>query len=303
MPQITTKHYNKHKDLKFVLNEIQQHYAPSNVSTMNKPFIYGGYVRDILRCQPYQDMDIRVSSREVAIKFIQSLEHCQRMISLETRTFTESALPDIDYQSFSMTIQTPSTMALKIDISYSSAIVLEENSLNNCDFTANNLMMDITGNISTRIKAYQIGKGREYSDVEWTTKCIRDCMEGKLVWMIPNRFSKSLSPIVKNSFMAKMNMRLDKMLRKGFVETGEYLTDFRILKLRPVSTLPIGCNATNCAICHENYVDISHFQTTVSKCSHHFHIKCIHERMNKMIEEGHPKPTCPCCHQEIDLYY
>lgn len=303
MPQITTIHYNKLDDLKFVLSEIQHHYAPSYVSAMNKPFVYGGYVRDILRGHPYHDMDIRVSCREAAVRFIQSLEHCQRMISLETRTFTDSNLPDIDYQSFSMTIQTPTTAALKIDISYSAAFILEEDSLNNCDFTANNLMMDIQGNISTRIEASQIGKGREYNDAEWTAKCIRDCIEGKLVWMIPNRFSTNLSPISRNSFMAKMNMRLDKMLRKGFVETSEYLTDFRLLKLRPVSSLPIDCDATICAICREHYADTSDNQTTVSKCSHHFHTKCIHQWMNKMIKDGNPKPTCPCCRQEIDLYY
>jgi len=306
MPQITTTHYNKLDDLRFVLSEIQRHYPPSYVSTMNHPFIYGGYVRDMLRGQPYQDMDIRVSSREVAINFIQSLEQCQRLISLETITFTETTIPDIDYQSFSLTIQTPTTAALKLDISYSSAIVLEENSLKNCDFRANNLIMDITGNLSTRIKAYQIGKGKEYNDAEWTAKCIRDCIEGKLVWMIPNRFSTNLSPIARNSFMAKMNMRLDKMLSKGFVETGEYLTDFRLLKLRPVSSLPVEFDAFSiCAICREHYADMdtSDNQTTVSKCSHHFHIKCIQQWMNKMIEEGHLTQTCPCCRQEIELYY
>ena len=297
MPQITTIHYNKLDDLKFVLSEI------SSVSTMNKPFIYGGYVRGILRGQPYDDMDIRVSCREVATRFIQSLEQYHRMISLETRTFTDSNLPDIDYQSFSMTIQTPTTVALKIDISYSSAFILVEDSLSTCDFTANNLMMDITGNISTRIKAFQIGKGREYNDAEWTAKCIRDCIEGKLVWMIPNRFSKNLLFTTKNSFMTKMNMRLDKMLKKGFVETDENLTGFRLLKLRHVSLLPIDCDATICAICREHYADTSDNQTTVSKCSHHFHTKCIHQWMNKMIEDGNPKPSCPCCRQEIELYY
>jgi len=90
MPQVSTIHYNKLDDLKFVLSEI------SYISAMNKPFIYGGYVRDMLRGQPYDDMDIRVSCREVATRFIQLLEHCHRMISLETRTFTDSNLPDIE---------------------------------------------------------------------------------------------------------------------------------------------------------------------------------------------------------------
>jgi hypothetical protein len=206
-----------------------------------------------------------------------------------------------------MVIQTPMTSELKIDISYSHALVLQENSLKCCDFSINNLMMDSIGNVNTRIKAYQIGKSREYSEAEWIAKCIRDCMERKLVWMIPDRFSQSLPADSKNLFMEKMNMRLDKMLSKGFVLTGEHLTSFRLLKLRPVASLPfddtIERDATMCAICQENYSETSDKPTAVSKCSHHFHLECIQKWILKKREEGQTEPKCPCCRKEIELYY
>ena len=303
MSKITTVHYRKRDDLKFILEGIQQFSLPSSYHGTNKAFVYGGYVRDTLLGQPFTDMDICVPCYDIAAKFIQWLEQSHRIISLETRTHTETDLPDIDYQSFSMVIQTPRTPELKIDISYSHAVTLQENSLRCCVFTCDNLMMDINGSIFTRINAYQIEKNNEYSEAEWTAKCIRDCIEGKLVWMIPNRFSEGLLSSAKNSFMEKMNMRLDKMLSKGFVLTGEHLTSFRLLKLRPVSSLSAECDATICPICQENYSDTSDKSTAVSKCSHHFHTVCIQKWISKKREEGQSEPKCPCCRKEIELYY
>ena len=303
MDNISTIHYDKADDLKFVLNGIQQFSLPSSYFGVNRSYVYGGYVRDTLRGQSFTDMDIYAPCLDVTVKFIQWLEQSHRIISLETRTHTETDLPDIDYKSFSMVIQTPRTAELKIDISYSNALVLKENSLKCCEFTINNLMMDINGTVYTRIKAHQIGKHKEYSEAAWTAKCIRDCMEGKLVWMIPDRFSKSISANMKNSLMEKMNMRMDKMLGKGFVLTGEHVTSFRLLKLRPVSSLSAECDATMCAICHENYSDTTNNQTAVSKCSHHFHTGCIQKWITKKREEGLLEPKCPCCRKDIELYY
>jgi hypothetical protein len=303
MNNISTKHYNKPEDLEFVLNGIQQFSLPSSYFGVNRAYVYGGYVRDTLRGQSFTDMDIHAPCLDVAAKFINWLEQSNRIISLETRTHTDTDLPEIDYQSFSMVIQTPRTAELKIDISYSHALVLQENSLRCCDFTMNNLRMDITGNLSTRINAYQIGKHIEYSEAQWLAKCIRDCLERKLVWMIPDKFTKSISANMKNSFMEKMNMRLDKMLGKGFVLTGEHLTSFRLLTLRPVSSLSTECDATMCAICQENYSDTTNNQTAVSKCSHHFHTTCIQKWITKNRQEGLAEPKCPCCRKEIELYY
>ena len=238
MSRVHHTHYIQKSDLEFVLEIFQKQ---SDRFSCCKYFVYGGAVRDTIRGVPFQDIDVGVSCPELANScpelakaFIQSLEQSSRMIHLQTRTTKDHPEFSLEYQCFSMTIQTPKTAEVKIDISYSMAQSLEEDSLNNCDFTANNLIIDRDGNISTRIKAYQIGI-KKFSHAEWTAKCIRDCVEGKLVWMIPDRFTQSMgaTEATQNAFMEKMNMRLEKMLSKGFVLTGEHLTSFRLMKMRP----------------------------------------------------------------------
>lgn len=299
------KKYYQFGDLHFVLSRIQriQERDSRPGRLLHQSYVYGGYVRDTLRGEQFQDMDIRVPCLEAAKEFIKYLEESDRMIYLEEKKPGASDIPDVHYKTFSMAIQTPKTAELKIDISYSAAQVLGENSLNNCDFTANNLMMDIDGNVSTRIKAFQIGRASEFTEDQWTAKCVRDCIQGKLVWMIPDRFSKILGGADKMTFMEKMHMRLDKMLKKGFVLTDEHLTSFRLLNLRPVESLSPECDATICSICHENYADTIDKPTAVSKCSHHFHTVCIQKWIEKKKEERQRDPKCPCCRQEIVLYY
>jgi hypothetical protein len=223
MPNVQLKYYKQNPDLEFVLGK------------HNGSFVYGGFVRDTLRGVPFQDMDVAVPCLEVAQKFIQNLEGSNRMIHLETKTIRDSPVYSLEYQCFTMEIQTPMTHRLKIDITYSNATSLGGDSLNKCDFTANNLMMDHSGTLSTRIKAYQIGL--DISEAEWLARCIRDCIDGKLVWMIPDRFSKRMgeTEASQTEFMQKMNMRLQKMLGKGFVETGEHLTSFRLVNVDSMS--------------------------------------------------------------------
>ena len=299
----TKRNYHQREDLEFVLKSIEQVSQTESLFDHNRPFVYGGYLRDELRGKQFEDMDISVPCLEVARKWIEFLEKSSRIISLETKIFNDSHIPGVDYQCFSLVIQTPRTAALKIDITYSHASVLEENGLASCDFTANNLMEDSHGRLQTRIKAAQIGRGKEFSESAWRNKCIRDCMKGELVWMIPDRFSKMLSATAKNTFMEKMNMRLDKMLKKGFVETGEHLTSFRLLKLRPVSELAADADASVCAVCHEAYSETADQATAVAQCSHHFHKDCIQKWINKKTEECQDEPKCPCCRKGIVLYY
>lgn len=222
MSKVYQKHYEQIPDLQFVLGKIHEFRMEA--------FVYGGYVRDTLRNVPFQDMDVQVSCREIALAFIQSIEESNRMIHLETRTTKYHPELSLEYQCYTMVIQTPMNTKLKIDISYSDATSLEGDSLGNCDFTANNLMIDYSGKLSTRIKAYQIGLRKKFSEAEWLAKCIRDCIDGKLVWMIPDRFSKNMgtSMVSQIEFMKKMNLRLQKMLSKGFTLTGEHLTSFRL---------------------------------------------------------------------------
>ncbi len=229
MSASTLKKYSIPLNLDFVLGKIEEQCIKVYSSRFGEfCYVYGGFPRDILRRVQPQDMDVSVPCKEVAEAFIKSLEQSNRMIQLETRTTRDSHLSALEYKCYSMQIQTPHTPILNVDISYSMATSLKEESLKNCDFTANNLKMDRNGQISTRIKAYQIGL--KMSESEWTAKCIHDCMEGKLVWMIPNRFSTNMgaTDASQKAFMEKMNMRLQKMLSKGFVLTGEHLTSFRL---------------------------------------------------------------------------
>lgn len=301
--RLTTTLFRKPGDLEFILGNITRIQGTLFPNRKDKPYVFGGYVRDTLRGQPFQDMDVCVPYLEVAQGFVEFLKDSGRIISLEIRKVTEIVLPGSEYQCMTMKIQTPKTPELKIDITYSAAQVLEENSLNNCDFTANNLVMDIYGEVSTRVKAFQIGISQQFNQSEWTAKCIRDCMEGKLIWMVPDRFSRRQTNSSLTTFMNKMNMRLDKMLSKGFVLTDANLTKFRLMKLREISTLPPKCEATDCPICGEEYNQTQHKPTAVSKCSHHFHSACIQKWMAKKGEEGQREPTCPCCRAEIVLYY
>lgn len=75
---------------------------------------------DLLRDEPFQDMDEIVACLEIARSFIDLLERSYRLLSLETRNISDSLTPGLDYQSFTLTIQTTSTP--KIDLNYQCAI-------------------------------------------------------------------------------------------------------------------------------------------------------------------------------------
>lgn len=156
------------------------------------------------------------------------------------------------------------------------------------------------GTISTRVKPIHLGLTKTYTMHQWNAKCIRDCLQGKLVWMVPNRFSKASSPLKLHILMDKLNQRLEKMLGKNFVETGEHLTKFRLMKRKTIAILPTECHATMCSICHEKYTDPA--STVVSKCSHHFHQSCI-VKWIETEQNKHKTATCPCCREEVLLYY
>jgi hypothetical protein len=297
---MSTTYFPRKEDIDFVLGNLNALQRDLKMSHVEESYIYGGFVRDLLRDEPYHDMDVYVPCLKIARSFIDLLERSDRLLSLETHNIRDSLTPELDYQLFTLTIQTTSTPKLKIDLNYSCATILEENSILNCDVTANNLVLYQNGTISTRVKPINLGLTKTYTIHQWNAKCIRDCLQGKLVWMVPDRFSKASNPIKQHILMDKLNQRLEKMLGKNFVETGEHITKFRLMKRKTIAILPPECDATMCPICHEKYTDPA--STVVSKCSHHFHQACI----TKWIEKEQNKnktATCPCCRKEVSLYY
>ena len=197
-------------------------------------YVFGGWVRDMVRGEPPNDIDLKVPTEKDAQNLVEMLLVKKLITNLRTTTTMDyPRASSLKYSCFSMEITTPLFHSLRIDLSYSKATSLDENSLNYCDFTANNLTINFSGNISTRIKPWQIGQSKNYTEAEWLVKCFRDCVEGKLVWMIPDRFSRKMSAtdVSKSEFMEKMHMRLQKMQRKGFVlaeEKERYLTSFQL---------------------------------------------------------------------------
>lgn len=195
--------------------------------------VYGGFPRDLLRGTPPKDYDVRVPSKAVADRVVQELLRTGNVSELITSSIMDHpGFSSTEYSCFKMVVKTPFSQ-VKIDLSYSRATSVGCDSLNFCDFTLNNLTFHVDGSISTRIKPWQIGLSKSYSEAQWLAKCIRDVIEGKLVWMIPDRFSKSMgaNEASRAAFMEKMRFRLMKMQGKGFVlaeENERHLTSFRL---------------------------------------------------------------------------
>ena len=206
----------------------ERHKMPPHIGS----FIFGGFVRDMLLDKPPHDIDVSVPNCDVAYEFIEQLNLCGCLKSLETKSIIDApGFSQLEYYCHKLVVKTPRNGEVSVDLTYSQATSLGVNSMGNCDFTVDNLQMDHAGKISTRIKACQIGL--IVSEPEWTARCIRDVMKGKLVWMIPDRFSKSMGATeeLRAEFMQKMRERLQKMQDNGFVlakEKNRYLTSFRL---------------------------------------------------------------------------
>jgi len=196
--------------------------------------VYGGFPRDLLRERPPIDYDVMLPSKAVADAVVKELLGTKKVLELFTSSIMDHPeFSTTEYSCRKMVIETPFSREMRIDLCYSRATSVGCDSLNFCDFTANNLEIRVDGSISTRIKPWQIGLSKSYSESKWLAKCIRDAIEGKLVWMIPDRFSKSMgaNEASRAAFMEKMRVRLMKMQSKGFVlaeENERHLTSFRL---------------------------------------------------------------------------
>jgi hypothetical protein len=225
-------------DQSWILKKVSELSEKLKVPSELKRYIYvfGGCPRDLLRGTNPRDLDVRVPTFAVAEALLKSLLATRQLLEVKkTITMDYPGVSPTEYICYTLVIKTPSTQRLEVDISYSMATSVAIDSMGFCDFTCNNITMSLDGEISTRIKPWQIGLGEEFTEAEWTVKCIRDCIKGELVWMIPNRFTESMgaNDASCSAFMEKMLQRLQKMLRKGFVLAGEeerYLTSFRLVE-------------------------------------------------------------------------
>jgi len=286
---IQTPTFTKHPDpLGFVLNSANKFNKPTKITI----FVFGGWVRDMLRNknpEDMEDLDLYIASKLVAKEYINSLE------AFEFITARNKKPVDSRYAVEKIEIELKGGQRIKMDIVTSRSIKAGIESCDFCDFTCNNLTIDVNGKIGTRVPPPKsMGK---ISQVQWITKCISDAIQGKLVWMIDPSFIHQKGSPKYVSYVFKMRSRLEKMLSKGFVDTGESLTSFRLGYILCHRDIGSGKEISDsCSICFDNYDCNKSKYSVLLECGHDFHYDCINGWVEK---DQQKKDSCPICRAKI----
>lgn len=266
---ISKKRYIKKSDIDFLNELIHKSIESSNSRT----YIFGGFVRDKLRNELYKDIDIMCSNQRQIFNIIRRLENSERLHEkevIENGVYTHSILM----------IETPLNNIIQLDLSIQT--ILE------CDFTCNNLIIQKDGSINTRVKP---PKSLKIDSFEWLQMCINDTIRGTIKWMLsPMKIGKTFK-FEEISLMFKYRNRFQKLKDRGFVE-GENLTNFELILPKSINDLPKNEDSEDyeCSICRTCYDE--HDDTVVCDCSHHFHWCCLHEWIQRSNQ-------CPYCRQQM----
>ncbi len=248
-------------------------------------YIFGGWVRDMISNEPYVDIDIFISNHKVVERIIELLRITGRIKNIRRgqRYFNEK----YNITSFDFIELINKT---KIDI-VSPPLMLNRNP-DICDFTCNNLIMRSNGTIGTRCGPLHY---TQYNEIQWTSKCIKDTMDKKLVWMIYPGIFNGLSIEEKIEFNWRLEKRLKKMQEKGYKYNKESISNFRLWRIHSHKDVFEGRSISeNCAICSDKYEETTKMKTIILMCGHDFHYDCI-----KKWKVGQENETCPTCRENI----
>jgi hypothetical protein len=273
-------------------------------------YIYGGYVRDSLLGIPYNDIDLFIQYEFLVINFIKFLESCGRLVRAQQIYATTSenhknlaSLDNLCNDTKLYNYDSGYYSMYKVDIEYDGEIVsldithdnssdypVMEQNTETCDFTVNNLVLYHDGNINARLPP---PNSLNLTPYEWKCRCIRDCIQKKLFWMV-DKSSTYHREIDKHAIKMKiLEKRLEKMIDKGFEDTKENLC-----------SIPLNFNNyvkdTNelCSICRGVYKDEPERDTIQFKCGHHHHLDCW---LNWCKSSPKSKENCIYCRQPIVL--
>lgn len=242
---------------------------------------FGGCVRDLLLDRSPVDIDVYFPFEEKIRRLVSMLQNLDIVRIVDNSSENERLF---SYNVLTIEIKNQHTNEwFRVDFKTCN------NSMEFCDFTANNLTFNFYGEIGFRVKPTFV----HMPDEVWLARCIRDVMSQKLVWMIPEYFDFN-SP----TLMRQLTTRFKKMIRKGFTFTGDSLSSFVLKERMTVQHLPPEVEATTCSICKDDYSEDPSKETVVLACgnSHHFHLECIEEW------ESHNN-TCPLRCGEIRYQY
>lgn len=238
-------------DLKFILGVLAYVARPDS---KDLAYIFGGFVRDLVRGVAPVDVDIKIPDEKFGKRFVDFLIAADRLRSI----LPCGRRPSGGYHTTALTIQTSRTDSLAID--------LVESIPDDCgDFTCNNLRIDRLGSIHARLPG-----GRP----DWTVRCIRDAVIGSLVWMVPPGQYDA-------RFKFRMWRRLRKMLAKGYCVNSEAPSVYGYV---PAEMIPLPAGGVCCVDGKAVGSDGG-----AMRCGHLFHEECL----TKWIDAGHHDcPVC-----------
>ena len=274
-------------------------------------FVFGGYVRDTLRQDPTNDMDIAAPPKTIH-KFIRMLRDSERL--LENNKDTERGVQPIEDPTYPVTkivFDSPTEREVKIDLVSCKSLMLDY-----CDFTCNNLVMNNAG-VSTRI-------GQK--DEQILSQCLKDTYTKTLRFMMPEHNPvrcprHNCSPKDRpydvphclgckkflRGLQFKLIERTHHMLKKGytFPEDHEPLPSYFPSEITnlvfPNEESKKECE--NCAICMDEINTKT--ENCVLKCGHTFHSCCLKELISKsgeVTEYGRRDcAECPLCRKNIEI--
>lgn len=264
----------------------------SDSSTITpKYYAFGGWVRDSLLGVKPSDLDFFISEPSFCNNIIQILKATGR---IKNNRVSKDSHYNSQFSTYHFKFITNSSEMIKIDL----VTLRGEESVPDCDFTCNNLILTSDGSISTRLSSPDKG----VPESQWTMRCMQDVIGKRLVWILPRgKFKISGQDFEKRLELSwKMEYRLQKMLDKGFTLSKVNLTGFQLVKLKSHLDVEVGQEPSECCgICQESFLaeECDHFKkSTKLTCGHDYHYKCI--RKWKIDQK---KDTCPICRAKI--YY
>ena len=273
---------------------------------LDKPFIFGGYPRDLIANTKPNDIDIYVKN-STSRKFIEKIKDSERLLHLKVERNHNK------YESItsSLKVEVPGGEIINIDLVEKVPILSlkTEQTLSNIvkgcnvDFTCNNLMMYGDESIKARI-IYE-----DLSLIETLALCIKDIHERKLrpMFKLPskieyykliNQLKNKKKCLTYEEFVTtksqKFLARLHKMEKNGYtLVNGISIEEIIKSDVKLPMTIndiyePLNC----CAICSEEFNEEDGIRSVVCECGHYFHTQCLLKWKYSGRSAGKNCPTC-----------
>lgn len=290
----------------FIMSNLQRfHNNMTNDINAQKPYVFGGYVRDKLLGVEPTDMDIFATSRVIE-EFVKFLQASERLVAYR-RNVNDITTNEKDYYCFKIQVEIPGRREIvSIDLVTDQHMATSRtrvpfNSTTMCDFTCNNLVMYYGGLLSSRVLID--GMTRE----ETTILCVQDTLHRRLnnMYSVPDIVEQNTSTVhdLQLCSYQKYLLRTQKMKSKGFEfreDGGTHCVPIPVIQLPDNATTFLqrgeAASTMMCAICQCDYDQESIHQTTVCECGHHYHTMCI----QRWRRSGRPSCSrCPTCRSEL----